>query len=644
MAAMAVPIAIARPLTNQKKKKIMKTKFTGRGFLIQNPMKSDVEANGNSNISFTDSVRTFCQKGLLKEAMHILYTTNQPVNSSAYVCILQECFKRRALSEGKSIHSHITKMGFIPNTFLHNTLVNMYAKCGSLSEARRVFDQMPERDVFSWSVMITAYARHGNALQALALFHQMQRAGIKPNQFTFSSVLSVCAKLKALEEGVDIHLEIIRSGFQSDVSVSNALVDMYSKCGSIEKARDLFDKICQRNVVSWNAMIAGYAQNGRAAEALQLFQKMQHEGVQLDSKSFACVLPACAALASLEQGLEIHEQSRRSGFEIDVFVGSALVDMYVKCGSVEKARDVFDKMPQRNRVSWTAIIAGYAQNGQGVEALKLFKQMRVAGVNPDEKTFAIVLPACASLAALEQGMEIHEEIIRSGFQSNAFVMSALIDMYAKCGNIDKSQYLFDQMQQPDIIAWTAIIAAYSMHGYGNDALKLFEQMQQSGMNPNHVTLVCVLSACGHAGLVDEGIQYFHSMKEYYHLTPEMEHYCCMVDLLGRAGHLGEAEEFINRMPIKPDATVWGCLLASCRIHNNIELGEPVAEHIFELDPRSAAPYVLLSNIYASTGRWDDIENVRKKMKERNVIKMPGCSWIEVKENVHTFLVGDRSHP
>jgi pentatricopeptide repeat protein len=217
-------------------------------------------------------------------------------------------------------------------------------------------------------------------------------------------------------------------------------------------------------------------------------------------------------------------------------------------------------------------------------------------------------------------------------------------MYAKCGNIDKSQYLFDQMQQPDIIAWTAIIAAYSMHGYGNDALKLFEQMQQSGMNPNHVTLVCVLSACGHAGLVDEGIQYFHSMKESYHLTPEMEHYCCMVDLLGRAGHLGEAEEFINRMPIKPDATVWGCLLASCRIHNNIELGERVAEHIFELDPRSAAPYVLLSNIYASTGRWDDIENVRKMMKERNVIKMPGCSWIEVKENVHTFLVGDRSHP
>eukprot|EP01018_Ginkgo_biloba_P002617 Gb_35466 [translate_table: standard] len=653
-----------------------------------------------------EDVRSLGKQGRLKEALHTLHAIDQPVDRSTYVCVLGVCIKERALSDGKLVHSHTILRGFLPDKLLQNTLLNMYAKYGSPEDARRFFDQMLIRDVCSWSVMIAAYSRHGFAEEALTFFHQMQRTGIQPNEFTFASVLPACANLTALDKGMEIHEGITRRGFQFNVFVGNSLVDMYAKCGCIEKARSLFDKMSARDVVSWTAMIAGYAQNGQSVEALNLFKQMQLAVVKPDAKMFASVLSACANLATLEQGMEIQAYIIRTGLQSDVFVESALVDMYAKCGTIIKARNVFDKMPQRNVVSWTAIIAGYArngdideaqklfgkmpksdaiswtsmvggytenghadetlnlfqripqrdvvswnamiagyaQNGQSVEALKLFRQMKLAGAKPDSKTFASVLPACANLAALEQGVEIHEEIIRSGCQSDVFVANALLDMYAKCGSIEKARDLFRKMHERNTVSWTAMIAGYGIHGHGKEALKLFEQMQRSGINPDHVTLVCVLSACCYAGLVDKGWHYFDCMSQYYHITPTMEHYACMVDLLGRAGRLDEAQDFVNKMPIEPDATVWGCLLAACRIHNNVELGESVAEHLFNLNPKNAAPYVLLSNIYAVAGRWDDIENLRKIMKHKKVRKVPGCSWIEIDKQVHAFLVGDSSHP
>eukprot|EP01018_Ginkgo_biloba_P013141 Gb_38249 [translate_table: standard] len=598
----------------------------------------------NANYRAYEDVRNLCKQGLLKEALHILQEIDQALDTNTYVCLLKVCIKKKALSEGKLVHTHINEMGIMPDIVLGTALVNMYAKCGSLVDARTVFDDMPQRNSLSWTVMISAYSRHGLAEEALTLFHQMQRTGVQPNQFAFASVLPTCANLAALEQGMEIHFEIIRSGFESDVFVQSALVDMYAKCGSIDKARDVFDKMYQRDVVSWTAMIAGYVESGQGVEALQLFQKMQLTGVKPDPNIFASVLPACANAAALEQGMEIHEEIIRSGFQCNDFVQSALIGMYAKCGSIEKARNVFEKMYQRSVVSWTAIIAGYVQNGQGVEALRLFRQMQLAGVKAEPNTFASVLPACANLAALEQGMEVHEDIIKRGFLSDIFVQSALIDMYAKCGRIEKARSVFDQMYQRNVVSWTALIAGYAMHGFGKEALNLFDQMQQSGVSPNHITLVCVLTACCHAGLVDEGRHYFDCMSPYYHISPAMIHYVCMVDLLGRAGHLDEAQDIISKMPIEPDANVWICLLGACRIHNYIELGERVAERLFELDPKNGAPYVLLSNLYAAAGRWDDSENVRRMMKDRRVKKTPGCSWIEVNKQVHAFLVGDRSHP
>eukprot|EP01018_Ginkgo_biloba_P034725 Gb_12551 [translate_table: standard] len=879
-------MAVANPLTNGKNKIVL---FVGLlvQFGYRKTTTSVVKIEGNG---ISSSVPILCKQGRLKEALHILYEMDHSAISSTYVCLLQSCLKKKTLPEGKLVHAHIIQTGFeCRDIHLGNTVVNMYAKCGSLMNARRVFDQMPEQDVASWTIMIAAYPKQGYSEEALALFYKMQRSGIQPNQFTFASVLPACANLSALEHGKKIHEYIIKSEFQSDVFVASALIDMYAKCGSLVNAYNVFDKMPRRDVVSWNAIIAGYAQNGHASEALTLFHKMQRTGIQPDQFTFASVLPACDNLAAVK---EFHEEIIRSGFESDAFVMNALVDMYGKRGSIEsahclfekmpkknviswtamiagyaqngyldEAKNLFDKMPERNVVSWnamivgyaqngligdalklfqnmperdlvswnamitgyaqngfvdealelfdkmpqrdavswnamiagysqnghvdeamqlfqkmpqrdmvswnsmiagyaqngcvdearklfqnmperdvvswnsmiagyalngqvdealklfyeiprsnvvswntmiagyaqnghvedalelfqkmpdrnivswntmiavyvqngyvnkalklfqkmpnrdviswTAMIAGYAQNGQGEEALKLFRQMQVAGVKPDSETFANILPACANMAALEQGKEVHDFLIKSGFQSNVFVGSALIDMYAKCGSIQTARNVFEKMPQGDIVLWSAMIVGYAMHGYGNEALQLFEQMQDLGMNPDHVTFVGVLSACCHAGLVDKGWQYFNCISEYYHITPAMEHYGCMVDILGRAGHLDEAQNFINRMPMKPDAAVWGCLLAACRIHNNLDLGECVAERLFELDPKNAAPYVLLSNIYAAAGRWDDIEKVRKIMKDRRVKKKPGCSWIEINKQMYVFVVGDRSHP
>eukprot|EP01018_Ginkgo_biloba_P011209 Gb_02060 [translate_table: standard] len=602
-----------------------------------------LKENAKANDCLPENVKILCNQGRLKDALRNLHAVDLFVDISTYVCLLEMCIKKKALSDGKLVHAHMNETGLISDKLLLNTLVNMYAKCESLVDARRVFDQMPKLDVCSWTLMIAAYTRNGLAEEALTLFHQMQQKGTQPNSFIFASVLPACANLASLEQGKEIHENAIRNGFQSDIFVANALVDMYAKCGSTANARNIFDKMPQRDVVSWNTMIATYTRHGLSEQALALFRQMQRTGIQPNHFTFASVLPACANLAALEQGMEIHEEIIKIGYQSDVFVESALVDMYAKCGTMKKAHELFDKMPTRNAVSWTALIAGYAQNGQSMEALNLFRQMQLAGVKPDSKTYASVLPACANLGALEQGMEIHHGIIRGGFQSHGFVPNALLDMYAKCGSIEKARDLFDKMHERNAVSWTAMIAGYAMHGFGKEALQLFEQMQASGMNPDHVTLVCVLSACCHTGLVDKGWQYFHSMSEDYHITPTMEHYGCMVDLLGRAGHLDEALDFINKMPIEPNANVWGCLLGACRTHNNIQLGEHVAERIFELDPKNAIPYVLLSNIYAAAGRWDDIENVRRLMKDRRVKKTPGCSWIEVNKRVHSFLVGDTSH-
>eukprot|EP01018_Ginkgo_biloba_P020817 Gb_00206 [translate_table: standard] len=598
-------------------------------------------------VSWNAMIVGYAQNGHASEALALfkeMQHTNATPDTVTIASALQACAHLGNMQEGSKIHDCIIRLGFESDVSVGNSLVAMYSKCGSIEAARNLFDKMSKRDAVTWNAMIAGYAQNGHANEALVLFYRMQLAGIIPNSETVVSVISACGYLLALQQGRSIHNYIIRSGFESDIFVGNSLIAMYGKCGCINVARHLFDKMTNRDVVSWNSMIAGYSQNGHANEALILFHQMQLADVTPDSVSVVSALQACAHLGDLQHGKVIHDTISQSGLGLDVSVRNSLIGMYTKCGSIEIARQLFDIMSKRNVVSWNAMIAGYTQNGHANEALTLFYQMQLAGVRPDSFTMVSVLLAYAHLAALQRGKWIHGCIIRSGFELDVFVGTALIDMYAKCGSIDIAHQFFDTMSTRNVVSWNAMIAGYGMHGHGEDAIALFSQMQKTGMKPNHITFVCVLSACSHAGLLDEGWQYFYCMSQDYSITPRMEHYACMVDLLGRAGHLDEAHNFIKKMPLEPDANVWGALLGACRIHCNVELGERVAKCLFDLEPEDAGFYVLLANIYGAACRWDDAEKVRTMMKNRQVKKTPGCSLIEINNRIHVFLVGDRSHP
>eukprot|EP01018_Ginkgo_biloba_P027869 Gb_30918 [translate_table: standard] len=629
-------------------------------------------------VSWNVMISGYVQNGHCIRALELfcqMQGTETGPDHFTFTSVLRACASLTDLRQGKQIHAYAIKARFDIHICVGNALISMYAKCGSILNACKVFDKMPQRDVVSWNAMATGYARQEQSEECLKLFCQMKWAGVKANQFTFSSILrTYSSEASSLVYGKQVHAHIIKTGFEPDVVVGNALVTMYSKCGSLEDAHHMFDEIPKRDVVSWTAMITGYAQNGYCKEAFQLFDQMPEQnavswnamiagyaqnrhgwmalklfsqmleaGINVTEFTFTSVVNACASLASLEHGKWIHGYVAKTGFESSLCIGSALADMYVKCQSMAYARRVFNNMPERNVVCWTGMITGYAQNGQGEETLRFFCKMQQASIKPNQFTFASVLGACGSLAAMKEGKQVHAHIIKTGLNGDVGVSNALVTMYAKCGSIEDALEMFVKMLERDVVSWNAMITGYAQHGCGKKALQLFKIMLQTGMKPNGITFIGVLSACSHVGLVNEGHNYFYSMIHDYGIVPIVDHYACMVDLLGRAGQLNEAKNLINQMPFEPSALVWRTLLGACRTHGNMELGKHAAEHILELEPEDPAMYVLLSNIYAAAGRWDDVEKVRKMMIDRGVKKEPGCSWIEINNRVHTFLVSDRSH-
>eukprot|EP01018_Ginkgo_biloba_P010582 Gb_16515 [translate_table: standard] len=598
-------------------------------------------------VSWNTMIGGYTQNGHSEEAVELLCKMHQAgmkTDNVTFASVCSACASLAVLEQGKQIQALIIKTGFESDVFVGNALVTMYAKCCHLEDAHNVFFEMVKRDVVSWNAMIAGYVQDGFDEEALQLFVQMQQVGLKADHITFASVQTACASLEALEHGKQNHAHIIKTGFEWDVSVGNTLVSMYAKCGSMEDVGKVFDKMPIRNVVSWTSMIAVYAQHGHGQDAIQLFEQMQWVGMKPNQVTYVSVLNGCSTPEVLQKGKHLHALILQSGYESDVNVGNSLVTMYAKCGDTEDARQVFDRMPNHGVVSWNAMVAGYAQSGHCEESLNVFCWMQQAGVKPNPFTFGSALSACATLVALEHGKRIHTYIVKTGFESDVFVGSALVDMYAKCGSIENASDVFNRMSKRNVVSWTVMIAGYAQHGYGKDVLELFGQMQQGGMKPDHVTFVGVLSACSRAGLVDEGHHYFNSMSQDYGIMPRLEHFACMVDLLGRAGHLDEAEEFINRMPFQPSISVWQSLLGASRIHGNMEVGKHAAECLLELEPHDSSTYVLLSNIYAAANRWDDVARVRKMMKDRGVKKEPGRSWIDVNNRVHRFVADDRSHP
>lgn len=456
--------------------------------------------------------------------------------------------------------------------------------------------------------------------------------------------LQRCARKREPTEGKACHGQIVRFGLQTDTVMSNMLINMYSKCGFVDCARMVFDEMPMRCLVSWNTMIGSYTRNGDEEEALGLFKQMQREGTGVNEFTVSGVLCACAVKCALFECKQLHTFALKTATDSNAFVGTALLGVYGRSGFTEDAYRVFECMPERSDVTWSSMIVGYVQNQLYEEALKLFQESRKIGVDDNQFTMSSVLSACAGLAALIEGKQMHAIIQKSCFDSNIFVAATLIELYAKCGIIKEAYMVFSSSEQKNVVLWNTMISGFSRHARSMEAMISFEKMQQMGVCPNEVTYVSVLSACGHKGLVEKGRRYFEMMTTEHNLLPNVFHYSCMVDVLGRAGLIHEAKDLMDKMPFEATASMWGSLLASCRVHGNIEVAEVAATHLFVIEPDNAGNHVLLSDTYAAKKKWAEVLRARKLLKESEAKKERGKSWIEVKDKVHTFTVGERSHP
>lgn len=523
------------------------------------------------------------------------------------VIILRTCVDAEALLLGKHVHDYIIRSASQAGVYVGNTLITLYAKCGSLQDAYRVFTRMSERDLISWNTMIGGFLANKQNKEALELFQRLKCEGVKPDRATFISSLKACVGMSALDIGKKIHGCFIEDENSQCILLLSTLVDMYAKCNSIEDARKVFDRMPHRNVVMWNVVIAGYSHN--RTEAFRLFRQMQKDGLEPDEVTFLNILKACNNQDDFKHCQLIHNFCVELGCEPDLYIGSTLVDVYASCGSLEDAWRVFEAMPERNTVSWNAMVGGCADKGQAEDALELFKQMEVEGLQSDEITYVSVFNACALLADLEQGNCIHGRLLFSSKLPNIFVGNALVDMYGKSGNLTEALKAFDNMLERDVVSWNALISGYAQHGHGKEALQFAESMQREGIQFNNITFVSILMACSYTGLVDEARNRFDSMHQAHGVVPTPEHYACMVDVYGRAGLLGEAVKFIEQMPIEPTSVVWMALLGACRTYGSTELASRAAEQILLTEPENSAAFLLVSSLYAGGKTKPSEENI-----------------------------------
>lgn len=565
------------------------------------------------------------------------------VSQSTYASVLRACAGLSAVKLGSQLHAHTLKLDFGSDVIVGTATLDMYAKCDSLLDAQKVFNFMPNQTLQTFNAIIVGYTRSGQGFKALQLFKHLQNSSLSFDEVSLSGAFCACASIKGHLEGLQVHGLVAKSSLQFNICVANAILDMYGKCGDLVEARHIFDEMVRRDAVSWNAIIAAHGQNGNEEETLSLFVGMLHSRMEPDDFTYGSVLKACAGLEVLTQGMEVHGRVIKSGMELDAFVGSGLVDMYCKCGMVEEGQKLHCRNDLQTKVSWNTIISGFSLQKQGEEAHKFFLQMLEMGVEPDNFTYATVIDTCANLANGGLGKQIHAQIIKQELQCDVYITSTLVDMYSKCGNMQDSRLLFDKAPERDVVTCNAMIAGYAYHGLAKDALQVYESMHLENVKPNHATFVAVLRACGHMGLVGKGWHYFNSMLSDHGLEPQLEHYSCMVDIVGRSGQFSKALELIQNMPFKADDIIWRTLLSTCKIHGNIEVAEKAATSILHLDPQDSSAYILLSNIYADAGMWGEVSRMRMKMRQNGLKKEPGCSWIEIINEVHTFIVGDKAH-
>jgi pentatricopeptide repeat protein len=533
----------------------------------------------------------------------------------------------------------------------------MYSKCTLIDYAFRVFNYPTHHDknVFAYNSIIAGFVANGFPRYGFAIYKQMRHMGgsiVLPDKFTFPCVIRACGDTGEDFEVKMIHGLLFKLGLELDVFVGSALVNTYLKFGLVVDAHEVFEELPVRDVVLWNSMVNGYAQIGHFEEALGMFRRMVENGMVPCRYTVTGVLSIYSVVGDFDNGRGVHGFVIKMGYDSGVVVSNALIDMYGKCKCASDAWNVFEAMDEKDVFSWNSIISVHQRCGDHWGTLKLFDRMLGNRVQPDLVTVTTVLPACTHLAALMHGREIHGYMIVNGLGkegiNNEFddvlLNNALMDMYAKCGNMRDARMVFDIMTEKDVASWNIMITGYGMYGYGAEALDMFTRMCQAQLAPNEISFVGLLSACSHAGMVKEGLEFLAEMDSKYGVSPSIEHLTCVIDMLCRAGKLVEAYDLLLTMPFKADPVGWRSLLAACRNHKDTDLAEIAASKVIELEPDHCGNYVLMSNVYGVVGRYEEVSEMRHTMRQQNVKKRPGCSWIELMNGVHVFITGDRTHP
>uniref|UniRef100_A0A5B7A6W9 Pentatricopeptide repeat-containing protein n=1 Tax=Davidia involucrata TaxID=16924 RepID=A0A5B7A6W9_DAVIN len=516
---------------------------------------------------------------------------------------LKKCSSLKGL---ESLYASMVKNNANQDCFLINQFVTSCSTFFRTDYAIVAFTQMENPNVFVYNAIIRGFVHCSSPIQALEFYSQMLKDRVCPTSYTFSSVVKGCSLISALSFGEAVHGQIWKYGFRSNVYVQTALVDFYSNLARIVESRQVFDKMLERDVFAWTTMVSAHARVGDLSSARRLFDEMP---------------------------------------ERNTASWNAMIDGYARVGDVKCAELLFSEMPTRDLISWTTMITCYSQNKQYREALAVFNEMKTNEISPDEVTMATVISACAHLGALDLGKEIHMYVLQNGFDLDVYIGSALIDMYAKCGSLDRSLVVFFKLREKNLFCWNSVIEGLAVHGYAEEALAMFSRMEREKIKPNGVTFISILSACTHAGLVEEGRRWFLSLARDYSIPLEIEHYGCMVDLLCKAGLLEDALELIRNMRVEPNSVIWGALLGGCKLHRNLEIAQIAVNKLMVLEPNNSGYYTLLVNMYAEANQWIEVAKIRSTMKDQGVEKTcPGSSWIEMERKIHQFAASDKSHP
>ncbi|CAF2070261.1 unnamed protein product [Brassica oleracea var. botrytis] len=566
-------------------------------------------------------------------------------NVVTFDCVLSVCASKSLIDLGVQLHGLAFVSGFEFEGSIKNSLLSMYSKCGRFDDACKLFRMMSRADTVTWNCMISGYVQNGLMEESLVCFSEMVSSRVLPDAITFSSLLPSVSRFESLEHCRQIHCYIVRRSVPLDVFLTSALIDAYFKCRGVSTARKIFRQCNSVDVVVVTAMISGYLHNGLVTDALEMFRRLVDVEISPNEITLVSILPVIGGLLALKLGRELHGFIIKNGFDKRCNVGSAVIDMYAKCGRMDLAHEIFRRLSKKDIVSWNSMITRCAQSDDPSAAIDVFRQMGVSGIGFDCVSISSVLSACASVSSQSFGKAIHCFMIkRCSLASDVYSESTLIGMYAKCGNLESAMNVFERMEEKNIVSWNTIIAAYGNHGRLKDSLRLFREMvEDNGVRPDQITFLEIISSSCHAGDVDQGVRFFRSMTDDYGIQPQQEHYACLVDLFGRAGRLKEAYETVKGMPFAPDGGVWGTLLGACRLHKNVELAKVASRRLMDLDPGNSGYYVLISNAHADAGEWGGVTKARSIMKERGVEKVPGTSWIEINKTNHSFVSGDENH-